>query len=423
MPETVIEVRDLTKTYHLGDVEVHALRGVSLIIERGEFIAIMGASGSGKSTLMNVIGCLDGPTSGTYLLEGVDVASLGEPELAGIRSRRIGFVFQSFNLLSRTSALENVELPLLYSGDMAETERRARASLKLLGLEGRERNHTNQLSGGQQQRVAIARALINDPAILLADEPTGNLDSVTSSEIMTTLQRLNRERGLTVVLVTHDPEVAHYADRVVTVRDGLIVSDQLQRAQHVSVPEPFEAKPSSRTGVAAAVRGAVGRVAALRHHGAAGGGSRAGAQQAALRADDARHLHRRRGLDRDGRGWTRCESGGAGPDREPRHQLTDSGAWRGNQQWRTCGIRQSLHLDRGRCGGASERRSRGTGDQLPRSPVGAGRKRQYELEHQHQWSHAHLPANSQLAGDLRPRFDAGGRKMPLRWFACLEPRW
>ncbi len=228
MSETVIEVRDLTKTYHLGDVEVRALRGVSMRIERGEFVAIMGASGSGKSTLMNVIGCLDHPTSGIYLLESVDVASLSEPELAGIRSRRIGFVFQSFNLLSRTSALENVELPLLYSGDMGETERRARASLKLLGLEGREQNYSNQLSGGQQQRVAIARALINDPAILLADEPTGNLDSVTSSEIMTILQRLNRERGLTVVLVTHDSEVAQYADRVVTVRDGLIVSDQSQ---------------------------------------------------------------------------------------------------------------------------------------------------------------------------------------------------
>ena len=253
MPNTVIEVRDLTKTYTLGDVEVHALRGVSLTIERGAFVAIMGASGSGKSTLMNVIGCLDRPTSGIYLLEGVDVASLGEPELAGIRSRRIGFVFQSFNLLSRTSALENVELPLLYSGNMAETERRARASLKLLGLEGREQNHTNLLSGGQQQRVAIARALINDPAILLADEPTGNLDSVTSNDIMTTLQRLNRERGLTVVLVTHDSEVAQYADRVVTVRDGLIVSDQLQHPYHE--PGALEGTPSEEPPVADAARG------------------------------------------------------------------------------------------------------------------------------------------------------------------------
>ena len=254
MPDIVIEVRDLTKTYHLGDVEVRALRGVSLTIERGEFVAIMGASGSGKSTLMNVIGCLDHPTSGLYLLEGVDVASLAEPELAGIRSRRIGFVFQSFNLLSRTSALENVELPLLYSGDMAETDRRARASLKLLGLEGREKSHSNQLSGGQQQRVAIARSLINNPAILLADEPTGNLDSVTSGEIMTTLQRLNRERGVTVILVTHDSEIAKYAERVITLRDGLIVSDQRQRGHHAT--ESLEAMPSKQpAGIAEAARG------------------------------------------------------------------------------------------------------------------------------------------------------------------------
>jgi macrolide transport system ATP-binding/permease protein len=243
MPDSVIEVRDLAKTYHLGDVEVRALRGVSLTIERGEFVAIMGASGSGKSTLMNVIGCLDRPTGGLYLLEGVDVASLTEPELAGIRSRRIGFVFQSFNLLSRTSALENVELPLLYSGDMADSDQRARASLKLLGLEGRERSHSNQLSGGQQQRVAIARSLINNPAILLADEPTGNLDSVTSTEIMTTLQKLNRERGVTVILVTHDAEIAKYAQRVITLRDGLIVTDQKQRGH---APEVLEAAVSKQ---------------------------------------------------------------------------------------------------------------------------------------------------------------------------------
>ncbi len=232
MSDVVIEVRDLTKTYILGDNEVRALRGVSLTIERGEFVAIMGASGSGKSTLMNVIGCLDRQSSGLYLLEGVDVASLTEPELAGNRSRRIGFVFQSFNLLSRTSALENVELPLLYSGDMSESAARARASLKLLGLEGRERNHSNQLSGGQQQRVAIARSLINNPAILLADEPTGNLDSVTSTDIMTTLQKLNSERGVTVILVTHDAEVAEYADRVITLRDGVIVTDHRERSRH-----------------------------------------------------------------------------------------------------------------------------------------------------------------------------------------------
>src|SRR5579862_2955864 len=232
MPDSVIEVRDLTKTYIIGDNVIRALRGVSLTIERGEFVAIMGASGSGKSTLMNVIGCLDRPSTGLYLLEGVDVASLSEPELAGIRSRRIGFVFQSFNLLSRTSAQENVELPLLYSGDMADADTRARASLKLLGLEGRERSHSNQLSGGQQQRVAIARSLINNPAILLADEPTGNLDSVTSTDIMSTLQKLNSERGVTVILVTHDAEVAEYADRVITLRDGVIISDHRECSRH-----------------------------------------------------------------------------------------------------------------------------------------------------------------------------------------------
>jgi macrolide transport system ATP-binding/permease protein len=256
MSAVVIEVRDLIKTYHLGDVEVRALRGVSLTIERGEFVAIMGASGSGKSTLMNVIGCLDQPTEGTYLLEGVDVASLTEPELAGIRSRRIGFVFQSFNLLSRTSALENVELPLLYSGDMAESDRRARASLKLLGLEGREKSHSNQLSGGQQQRVAIARSLINNPAILLADEPTGNLDSVTSTDIMSTLQELNSKRGVTVILVTHDAEVAEYADRIVTLRDGVIVSDHRERSRYrtdasMTHREKELAEGSSATAVAA----------------------------------------------------------------------------------------------------------------------------------------------------------------------------
>ena len=261
MPDIVIEGRDLTKTYILGDNEVRALRGVSFTIERGEFVAIMGASGSGKSTLMNVIGCLDRPTSGLYLLEGVDVASLSEPELAGIRSRRIGFVFQSFNLLSRTSAMENVELPLLYSGDMADSAPRARASLKLLGLEGRERSHSNQLSGGQQQRVAIARALVNQPALLLADEPTGNLDSVTSTDIMTTLQKLNTERGVTVILVTHDAEVAEYADRVITLRDGVIVSDHRERSRHridrAAIPRDFLSSGQSTESALAEVEGEV----------------------------------------------------------------------------------------------------------------------------------------------------------------------
>ncbi|HVB82125.1 MAG TPA: ABC transporter permease [Candidatus Binataceae bacterium] len=232
--DIVISVSDLHKTYQLGELEVRALRGVSLTVERGEFVAIMGASGSGKSTLMNIIGCLDRPSAGRYLLEGVDVASLSEPDLARIRSSRIGFVFQSFNLLSRTSALENVELPLFYSGDPAAGVTRAYEVLALMGLAGRERSHPNQLSGGQQQRVAIARALINNPAILMADEPTGNLDSRTSLEIMATLQKLNRGQGLTIALVTHDAELAAFAARVVTLRDGLIVSDNPQTARQAA---------------------------------------------------------------------------------------------------------------------------------------------------------------------------------------------
>ena len=222
---TVIELVDLTKTYALGDIEVHALRGVDLKIERGEFVAVMGASGSGKSTLMNMLGCLDRPTSGRYILEGEDVAQLDESQLATIRSRRIGFVFQNFNLLSRTSALENVELPLFYSAWTMDGENRAADMMKLVGLGGREQSHPNQLSGGQQQRVAIARALVNRPSILLADEPTGNLDSTNSAEIMDVLTKLNREQGITVIVVTHDPDVAVYADRIVTFRDGVIISD------------------------------------------------------------------------------------------------------------------------------------------------------------------------------------------------------
>ena len=222
---TVIQIVGMTKTYVLGDIEVHALRGVNLTIERGEFVAVMGASGSGKSTLMNMLGCLDRPTSGRYILEGEDVAQLNESELATIRSRRIGFVFQNFNLLSRTSTLENVELPLFYSAWTADGEHRAADLVKLVGLAGREQSHPNQLSGGQQQRVAIARALVNRPSILLADEPTGNLDSTNSAEIMDVLTKLNREQGITVIVVTHDPDVAAYADRIVTFRDGVIISD------------------------------------------------------------------------------------------------------------------------------------------------------------------------------------------------------
>jgi macrolide transport system ATP-binding/permease protein len=234
-----IQVDNVTKVYRVGDQEIHALHGVSLRIERGEFVAIMGASGSGKSTLMNVIGCLDQPTTGQYLLEGTDVARLAEPELARIRSLRIGFVFQSFNLLARTTAAENVALPLFYSGQLNDNARRVHEALELLGLAEREKNHPSQLSGGQQQRVAIARALINNPTILLADEPTGNLDSKTAKEILETIHRLNRERGLTVVLVTHEASLGATADRTITMSDGVVVSDERRApVQRIDSPLP-----------------------------------------------------------------------------------------------------------------------------------------------------------------------------------------
>jgi putative ABC transport system ATP-binding protein len=224
----VIDIRALTKVYHLGEVDVHALDGVDLTVDGGELIAIMGPSGSGKSTLMNIIGCLDRPTSGTYVLDGADVSSLSRDQRAIIRNAKIGFVFQSFNLLARTSAQENVELPLLY-GDLAWSRqtrhKSARESLRRVGLEGREGHYPSQLSGGQQQRVAIARALVTDPAILLADEPTGNLDSRTSVEIMGIFQDLNDD-GKTVVLITHEPDIARYAKRIVHVRDGKIEQDE-----------------------------------------------------------------------------------------------------------------------------------------------------------------------------------------------------
>jgi macrolide transport system ATP-binding/permease protein len=236
----VIRTLGLARTFHVGDVDVRALRGVDLTVARGEFVAIMGSSGSGKSTLMALLGCLDRPTSGQYFLEGVDVAGLSETALAAIRSEKLGFVFQSFNLLARTSAIENVELPLIYAtSPLSGGERavRARESLKLLGLADRKRNTPGQLSGGQQQRVAIARALINSPSILLADEPTGNLDTRTSHDIMNTLTALNRERGLTIVLVTHEPDIAAYADRIVTMSDGKIQSDKSNDPRS-SVPTP-----------------------------------------------------------------------------------------------------------------------------------------------------------------------------------------
>jgi putative ABC transport system ATP-binding protein len=227
---TLIETHNLVKTYVLGDSTVHALDDVSLTVTHGEFVAIMGQSGSGKSTFMNVIGCLDEPTGGRYLLEGIDVSHRGRDELAEIRNRKIGFVFQGFNLLSRTSALENVELPMLYNGfSPKERRQRAMASLKALGLEGREHHHPNQLSGGQQQRVAIARALVNEAPLLLADEPTGNLDTRTSIEIMELFVKLNEESGITILLVTHEPDIATYSKRSVRFLDGKIVSDMKTR--------------------------------------------------------------------------------------------------------------------------------------------------------------------------------------------------
>jgi len=233
----LIEVHDVKKDYELGETKVHALRGVRVAISQGEFVAIMGASGSGKSTFMNILGCLDLPTSGKYLLDGIDVSGLSKKELAKIRNQKIGFVFQGFNLLARTTALENTELPMLYSRvSKAEREKRAREALALVGLGEREDHFPSQLSGGQQQRVAIARALANRPSLLLADEPTGNLDSRTSVEVMEIFQNLNAQ-GLTIVLVTHEPDIAQFAKREIVFRDGQIRRDQkiqrLQRAAEV----------------------------------------------------------------------------------------------------------------------------------------------------------------------------------------------
>ena len=223
----VVKLVDVHKTYHTGDVDVHAVRGVSLEIQRGEFVALMGASGSGKSTLMNILGCLDRPTSGHYVLDDADVSALDRDQLADIRNHKLGFVFQSFNLLPRTSARENVELPLLYGTrnlSNVQLREKANAVLASVGLGGREDHHPSQLSGGQQQRVAIARALVNDPEVVLADEPTGNLDSRTSVEIMGIFQQLN-ERGITIIMVTHEQDIAAYARRNVVMRDGLILND------------------------------------------------------------------------------------------------------------------------------------------------------------------------------------------------------
>jgi putative ABC transport system ATP-binding protein len=236
----LIRIEEAHKYYDLGAARVHALRGVSLDVGAGEFVAVMGASGSGKSTFMNILGCLDRPTSGRYLLEGVDVSTLDKRTLARIRNGKLGFVFQGFNLLARTSAVENVELPLLYGpAKVAAGERRRRAleALQAVGLSDRAEHHPNQLSGGQQQRVAIARALLNNPSILFADEPTGNLDSRTSVEVMDIFQRLKEERGITIVLITHEPTVAEYGSRIIAFKDGQIVSDQANQQQRLAMGE------------------------------------------------------------------------------------------------------------------------------------------------------------------------------------------
>jgi putative ABC transport system ATP-binding protein len=244
----VISVRNLVKTYVVGEVEVRALRGVTLDVDAGEFVAITGPSGSGKSTLMHIIGCLDRPTSGTYVLDGQDVSRMSKDQLAEIRNRKIGFVFQGFNLLSRTTALDNVELPLLYRGKIRTAERRKRAmdALNAVGLVPRADHHPNQLSGGQQQRVAIARALITQPSILLADEPTGNLDSRTSVEVMGIFQRLNQERGITVLLITHEHDIAEYGTRIISCRDGHIVTDHPVHHRR-SADEELSALPQEAT--------------------------------------------------------------------------------------------------------------------------------------------------------------------------------
>ncbi len=231
---TVITIREMTKVYTMGEIEVHALRGVNLHIGAGEFVAIMGPSGSGKSTLMNMIGCLDTPTSGSYTLDGIEVATLADNELSAVRARKLGFVFQQYMLLPRQTALANVEMPMLYRGiEAKERKRRAQIALEIVGMGNRIDHRPNELSGGQQQRVAIARALAGSPAVILADEPTGALDSTTSEEIMLTLRQLNRDQQLTVIIVTHEADIAAYADRTITIRDGVVTNDRKNEVTHV----------------------------------------------------------------------------------------------------------------------------------------------------------------------------------------------
>jgi putative ABC transport system ATP-binding protein len=265
----VISVKDLKKTYVVGDIQVHALRGVGVDVEPGEFLCVTGPSGSGKSTFMHILGCLDKPTSGRYILDGQDVSRMSRDDLAKVRNHRIGFVFQGFNLLSRTSAIENVELPLLYSRDQirgSDRHKRARAALEIVGLLERSHHHPNQLSGGQQQRVAIARALINNPSILLADEPTGNLDSRTSIEVMDVFQRLNVERGITILLITHEHDIAEYGTRTIAFRDGHIVRDETNTHRRMAKDElaalpPPEANGGSDTPAVALKRKSAPRAA------------------------------------------------------------------------------------------------------------------------------------------------------------------
>ena len=246
-PSSVVTLKDVHKIYHTGEVEVHALHGVSLEIKRGEFVAVMGPSGSGKSTMMNIIGCLDRLTSGSYILDGIDVSTMSKNDLADTRNRKIGFVFQSFNLIPRTTALSNVELPMVYAGLSPSVRReRARQALASVGLSAKEGSLPNQLSGGQQQRVALARAIASEPALILADEPTGALDTKTAEEIMKIFQQLNRERGITIVIVTHEADIALHALRIVRFRDGLIQEDRLIQPDDdiLSLQHPLEAAHS-----------------------------------------------------------------------------------------------------------------------------------------------------------------------------------